>query len=129
MRKASRADTVLKLAAERELTSGVQQLFTLLPQISVTSAGDFDLSAASSATLMLLASNADTVAGAMNRGLSTLGALIAYSAPELEDGTLGAESIEAIGWLLSELGALNAVCADLSMRCHHAAARRDVSPR
>jgi hypothetical protein len=64
-----------------------------------------------------LIEDAETAVGAINRGISAIGFLIADSAPEIDDGTIHQETIEALGWLLSELGELGGACVVLAARC------------
>ncbi|MDI3380392.1 hypothetical protein ACFPPF_09845 [Xenophilus aerolatus] len=66
--------------------------------------------------------NAATVMAVCQNGLAALGHLLAHGAPVIEDGTVGADSVEALGWLMAEVGDLAATCAALS-----AAARRTTS--
>jgi hypothetical protein len=43
--------------------------------------------------------------------------VLAYAAPEVEDRTISSETVEALAWLLSELGALAAGCFALAAHC------------
>lgn len=52
-----------------------------------------------------------------------IGHLMAQSAPELEDGTVSADTLEALGWLLAELGELGAQMTAVGMRCGRELAR------
>lgn len=60
--------------------------------------------------------NAATVMAVCQNGLAALGHLLAHSAPVIEDGTVGADSVEALGWLMAEVGDLAAVCLTLATR-------------
>jgi hypothetical protein len=57
-----------------------------------------------------IADNAETVGAVCQNGMAALGHLLAHSAPVIEDGSIGADSIEAIGYLLAEIGDLNVAC-------------------
>ncbi|WP_295853022.1 hypothetical protein [uncultured Xylophilus sp.] len=46
----------------------------------------------------------------LHRGTAALGQLLAHSAVFVEDGTIGADSVEALGFLMSELADLAAEC-------------------
>lgn len=63
-----------------------------------------------------IADNAETVMAVCQNGLAALGHLLAHSAPVIEDGSIGADSIEAIGYLLAELGDLSVECMLLTAR-------------
>ena len=66
-----------------------------------------------------VAENAETIMAVCQNGMAALGHLLAHSAPVIEDGTISATSLEAIGWLMAELGDLSAACLLLSaeFRC------------
>ena len=69
-----------------------------------------------------LSENAETVMAVCQNGMAALGQLLAHSSPVIEDGTVGADSVEALGWLIAELGDLTAYCLVLAAEC-----RRDPS--
>jgi hypothetical protein len=50
-------------------------------------------------------------------GMAAVGQLMAHSSPVIEDGTVGADSVESLGWLLSELGDLSGYCLVLASEC------------
>lgn len=67
-----------------------------------------------------LTENAETVMAVCQNGMAALGQLLAHSSPVIEDGTVGADSIEALGWLIAELGDLTAYCLVLAAECRRA---------
>ncbi len=69
-----------------------------------------------------LSENAEIVMAVCQNGMAALGHLLAHSSPVIEDGTVGADSVEALGWLIAELGDLTAYCLVLAAEC-----RRDPS--
>ena len=69
-----------------------------------------------------LAESAETVMAVCQNGMAALGQLLAHSSPVIEDGTVGADSVEALGWLIAELGDMTAYCLVLAAEC-----RRDPS--
>lgn len=79
--------------------------------------GDPDLRATDEAVLERLATHAQASAAAMNLGMSAVGSLMACAAPECEDKSIGADAIEALGWLLAELGATTALLIRLARLC------------
>ena len=64
-----------------------------------------------------LAAAAETVMAVCQNGMAAVGQLMAHSSPVIEDGTVGAESVESLGWLLSELGDLSGYCLVLASEC------------
>ena len=64
-----------------------------------------------------LAVAAETVMAVCQNGMAAVGQLMAHSSPVIEDGTVGAESVESLGWLLSELGDLSGYCFVLASEC------------
>ena len=64
-----------------------------------------------------LAAAAETVMAVCQNGMAAVGQLMAYSSPVIEDGTVGADSVESLGWLLSELGDLSGYCLVLASEC------------
>ena len=64
-----------------------------------------------------MAESAETVMAVCQNGMAALGHLLAHSSPVIEDGTLGADSVEALGWLIAELGDMTAYCLVLAAEC------------
>lgn len=60
-----------------------------------------------------LASNARSVMAVSQNGMAALRHLLAHSSPVIEDGTIGADSLESLGWLMAEVGDLAAHCMEL----------------
>ena len=54
--------------------------------------------------LLELVEQAEAGAGALNLGISAVGTLMAHAAVPIEDGSISADTVEALGWLLGELG-------------------------
>jgi len=100
----------------------MRDLLRLLPKLSIDSQGEPDFLNSPPSLLVDLASSADTGAKALSLGVAAIGNLIAYSAPEIEDGTISSDTVEALGWLLSELGEVAAACFVLAAKCRRARA-------
>ena len=64
-----------------------------------------------------MAESAETVMAVCQDGMAALGQLLAHSSPVIEDGTVGADSLEALGWLIAELGDMTAYCLVLAAEC------------
>lgn len=95
----------------------MQELFELLPHLKLDANGDPDPRATDGAVLKGLVLHAQASAAAMNLGMSAVGSMMAYAAPECEDKTISSDAIEALGWLLAELGAITALMIRLAARC------------
>ena len=74
-----------------------------------------------------LIENAETVMAVCQNGMAALGQLLAHSSPVIEDGTVGADSIEALGWLIAELGDMTAYCLVLAAECRRDPSSADLS--
>lgn len=73
--------------------------------------------------LAALAADAETTMAVIHLGMGAIGQLLAHSAVVNEDGTIGADSLESLGFLMAELGDLAACCMTLSTRCRRAASQ------
>jgi hypothetical protein len=102
----------------------MRELMEWLPLLTANADGEPDLLASSPSVLLGLAERSEESAALINRGLSAVGSLIAYSTQEIEDGTIAYDAVEALGWLLAELGAVTAHCIELSSACRQARGKR-----
>lgn len=96
----------------------------LLHQLSRLPVGDdgvTDLRACGGSSLVAIAQDAETTLSTIHQGLGAIGHLLAHSAVPVEDGTIGADSLESLGFLMAELGDLAAACLTLAARCRRAA--------
>lgn len=64
-----------------------------------------------------LTASAESVMAVCQNGMAALGQLLAHSSPVIEDGTVGADSVEALGWLIAELGDMTSFCLVLASEC------------
>jgi hypothetical protein len=95
----------------------MQELFELLPQLRLDASGAPDLRATDQAVLRRIAEHAQASAAAINLGMSAVGSLMAYAAPQCEDKAISSDAVEALGWLLAELGAATALMVRLASSC------------
>ena len=100
----------------------MRQMLDRLLRLQLSATGTIDASHASSELLRSLAEDAETTLATIHQGLGALGHLLAHSAVPIEDGTIGADSLESLGFLMAELGDLAAVCMTLAAQCRRAAA-------
>ena len=107
-------------AREPEAMRPFEELLMRLPLLPVTVSGELDLGNCSPSLLRAVAEHADISASALNLGLSAVGQLIAHSSPAIEDGHVGADAVESLGWLIGELGVVAAYCQLLAAHCRRA---------
>src|SRR5215207_8787632 len=97
-----------------------RSLLGQLSRLPIDSAGEADLRACDSVVLLSIAEDAEIALSAIHQGLGAIGHLLAHSAVPIEDGTIGADSLESLGFLMAELGDLAAACMTLAARCRRA---------
>ena len=95
----------------------MQALLARLPLLPLTGRNEVDFQAADPALLVSLADDAETTMSAINQGVGAIGHLLAHSAVVIEDGTIGADSIESLGFLLAEISDMASSCMVLASRC------------
>ncbi|PKO63204.1 MAG: hypothetical protein CVU24_00460 [Betaproteobacteria bacterium HGW-Betaproteobacteria-18] len=95
----------------------MRNLMDWLPMLPVTSAQQVDYQAADPAVLIVLAEAAETTMNVLHSGIGSIGNLLAHSAVAIEDGSISSDSVEALGHLMAELGALAAGSMVLAARC------------
>lgn len=92
-------------------------LIQRLPQLALTSNGEVEFAANEPALLGAIAEDAEMLMRAMHLGVGAIGQLLANSAVVIEDGTISADCLEALGFLMSELGDMAAACMVLAGQC------------
>lgn len=100
-----------------DASHAMRALIAALPSAHSGADGGIDFAATPPALLATVADSAELTAAGLGRGLSAVGNLIPYAAPEMGDGTVSADTIEALGWLITELGDMAAACLVLATRC------------
>jgi hypothetical protein len=100
-----------------EASHAMRALFAALPSASPDASGGIDFAATSPALLATVADYAEITATGLGLGLSAVGNLIPYAAPEMGDGTVSSDTIETLGWLITELGDTAAACLVLATSC------------
>ena len=104
----------------------MRDLLLQLPLLTVTTELDIDYVAADPALLVQLADNAETAMRTIHLGMSAMGQLLARSAPEIECREMSGDAVEALGWLMAELGEFAAVAHCIAVACRRHTA--DYSP-
>ena len=95
----------------------LRDLVAQLPRLPVDGRWNIDFQAADPALLATIAADAEATMAVIQSGLGAIGHLLAHSAVVIEDGTVGADSLESLGFLMAELGDLAAACMVLGAHC------------
>lgn len=105
----------------------MRDLLLQLPLLQVTSAMEIDYATADPNLLLQIAENAEISMRAIHLGLASVGVLLAHSAVEVETNDISANTVEALGWFMAEMGDFAAVAHSLSAACRRHTA--DYAPR
>ncbi len=97
----------------------LRDLLSRLPMLPLTAAKEIDYPTADASLLATIQSDAETTIQVIHRGISVIGDLLSHSAVPIEDGTISADSVESLGYLLSELGDGAAALMTLAAHCRH----------
>jgi hypothetical protein len=100
-----------------DVIRGMGNLVCQLPRLVTNAAGEVDYPGSSPELLVNIADSSQTAVGAIQLGVAAIGNLLAYAAPEVEDGTVSSDTVEALGWLLRELGEFAASLTVLGAHC------------
>jgi hypothetical protein len=95
----------------------LRSLLLLLPLLSAQPGSKVAYGVADPDLLVQLAEDAEAVIGMVQLGSSAIGQLMAHAAPEIEDRTVCSDTVEALGWLLSELNDAAATLMVLMAEC------------
>ena len=110
-------DWLLMRLTPHQASHAMRALIDALPSVRASADGRIDFASTPVALLSQVADNAEVTAAGISLGLSAVGNLIPYAAPEMGDGTIGSDTIEALGWLMTELGDMAAACLVLASQC------------
>ena len=111
---------IARVRAEHERP--MRDLLARLPQLNADARGRLDFLNCSPSLLLEVAEHAETCVEAINLGISAIGNLIPMAAPEIEDGTISAGTVESLGWLICELSDFSAACFVLASECRQSRA-------
>jgi hypothetical protein len=95
----------------------MRRFMRTLPKLTMTNEKQLDLKAADPALLVILADDACATASMILRGIGAIGHLLSHSAVAIEDSTIGADSIESLGFFIAEISDLSADAMILSTLC------------
>ncbi|MCX7164782.1 MAG: hypothetical protein NTV11_00720 [Rhodocyclales bacterium] len=113
--------------AAAEVRRPLRDLILLLPHLQVRTGNNLDYEGAEPALLQQIETNADITMRTVHRGTAAIGRLLVAVSPECGTGELPADCLEALGWLLSEMGDLAATAHNLAAGCQRYTA--DYAPR
>lgn len=107
---------------ERKVTNTerpIRDLLLLMPHLPIRNSCEIEYEAADADLLVDIARHAETTLRTVHLGTSAIGELLVYASPEIGTGEFPANTIEAIGWLLADLGDLAATAHLLMAGCEH----------
>ena len=81
----------------------LRSLLLLLPLLSAQPGSKVAYGVADPDLPVQRAEDAEAVIGTVQLGSSAIGQLMAHAAPEIEDRTVCCDTVEALGWLLTEI--------------------------
>lgn len=105
----------------------MRDLLLLMPHLPVREKSEIDYASADPDLLVDIARHADTTLRTVHLGTAAIGELLVSVSPEVGTGEFPANTIEAIGWLLAELGDLAATAHHLVAGCQRYTS--DYAPR
>lgn len=97
--------------------SSLCNLLLLMPYLSLTASAEIDYIASDPAILAQLADAADASLLIIHLSTSAVGRLLARTATEPFSEMENDDSVEALGWLVAELGDLASVARSMSAMC------------
>jgi len=97
-----------------------RSLMALLPRLTVNAQGQPDFDASDAVVLVQIADAAELLQRRLQLGISAIEQLLAHASVQVETGELAQDTVEALGWLLAELGDAAAACVELAVPCRHA---------
>ncbi len=95
----------------------MRDLLRQLPCLHTDGQGNVDYANSDREVVAAAGQNAACIASALHMGMGAIGHLLATSAPQIDDGSVGSDAIEALGWLMAELGDLGAGLAVIAIQC------------
>lgn len=103
--------------AAAEMRRPLRDLLLLMPHLQVRTEFHIDYESAEPALLHQIGANADITMRTVYRGTAAIGRLLVAVSPEVGTGELPADRVEALGWLLAEIGDLAATCHSIAASC------------
>jgi hypothetical protein len=117
-----RASVILIAKIAVSLGKGKPQLDPAMGFINASQLPKLDFAAANPYWVRELAGHLDVIVGLCQNGTKALGHLLAVASAEFEGGEISGDTVEGLGWLLSELGDMGAWATVMSQSCKAATA-------
>lgn len=95
----------------------LRDLIRRLPQLPLNGAHEIDFAAADADLLVVVGDAAEITVNVIHHGVGAVGHLLAHSAVAIEDGSISADCVESLGYLLAEISDLATECMTLAARC------------
>ena len=105
------------MATREQAQRPLRDLLKRLPKLPLTPTQDIDFEGADAELLVAIADDAETTVSVLHHGVGAIGHLLSQAAVAIEDGTVSADCIESLGFLIAELGDLGAGCLTLATQC------------
>ena len=100
----------------------IRMLMALLPRLGLNNQGQPNFDTCDAMVLVQIAEAAELLQRVLQLGISAIGQLLAHASVQAETGELAQDTVEALGFLLAELGDAAAACVELSAPCRHGTA-------
>ncbi len=100
----------------------MRSLLERLPGLPLRENGKINFSVLEPAMILGLCQDAETAMNAVNLGMGALGHLLAQSSTAIESGEIGSDSVEHLGFLMTEMCDMAEGCRSLAMQCRQVAA-------
>ncbi len=117
-----RASVILIAKIAASLGKGKPQLDPAKGIVNASQLPKLDFAAANPYWVRELAGHLDVIVGLCQNGAKALGHLLAVASAEFEGGEISGDTVEDLGWLLSELGDMGAWATVISQSCKAATA-------
>lgn len=105
----------------------IADLLMYLPHLKTTPAGNVSFDESDPALLSRLADNAGSGYKIVLRGTAAIGTVLSHAGPQIADGTIAKDSVEALGALVAELSELCGMLVALDVNCRRVLASADVA--
>ena len=96
-----------------------RRLLQLLPLLVATPGQVVGYAHVEPVLLEQIADDAHALMATLQMGVSAVGQLMAYAAPEVEDGSFSSDTVEALGWFLSEVSEISFTLMPMVVACRH----------
>ncbi len=96
------------MTTREQVQRPIRNLLQYLPRLPLNGEKKIDFPGADAELLVAIADDAETTVGVFHYGIGAIGHLLSQSAVAIEDGTMGADCVESLGYLLAELSEFSA---------------------